>query len=158
VVQQGMSNGSSTARRYHWHSSSLTSFVDNPHTAICGINQGNILNMTASEAGKARNAVMAIAAEPPEKMLREAQKLVMPSHHDVRSENVNLKRLGTVLWLAQEKSPADFEDLLLLEGLGPRTLQSLALVSEVIHGAPSRFHDTRRFSFAHGCYSGHALT
>jgi len=155
VVQQGMSNGSSTARRYHWHSSSLTSFVDNPHTAICGINQGNILNMTASEAGKARNAVMAIAAEPPEKMLREAQKLVMPSHHDVRSENVNLKRLGTVLWLAQEKSPADFEDLLLLEGLGPRTLQSLALVSEVIYGAPSRFKDPARFSFAHGGKDGH---
>src|SRR5690606_17761271 len=82
VVQQCMSNGSSTARRYHWHSSSLTSFVDTPHTAICGINQGNILNMTASEAEKARNAVMSIAAEAPEKMLKEAQKLVMPSHHD----------------------------------------------------------------------------
>lgn len=155
VVQQGMSNGSSTARRYHWHSSSLTSFVDNPHTAICGVNQGNILNMAACEAEKARNAVMTIAAEPPEKMLREAQKLVMPSHHDVRSENVNLKRLGTVLWLAHDKKPADFEDLLLLEGLGPRTLQSLALVSEVIYGTPSRFKDPARFSFAHGGKDGH---
>jgi hypothetical protein len=88
-------------------------------------------------------------------MLGEIKKLVMPSHHDVRASNIDLKRLGSVLWLAHEKKPADFEDLLLLEGLGPRTLQSLALVSEVIYGAPSRFTDPARFSFAHGGKDGH---
>ena len=98
---------------------------------------------------------MQIAAERPDKMLAEINKLIMPSHHDVRAKDVDLKRLGAVLWLAREKKPSDFEDLLLLEGLGPRTLQSLALVSEVIHGTPSRFKDPARFSFAHGGKDGH---
>jgi hypothetical protein len=79
----------------------------------------------------------------------------MPSHHDVRSEDIDLRRLGTVLWLAHDTQPKDFEELLLLEGVGPRTMQSLALVSEVIHGTPSRFKDPARFSFAHGGKDGH---
>jgi hypothetical protein len=79
----------------------------------------------------------------------------MPAHHDVRSEDIDLRRLGTILWLAHDTKPADFADLLLLEGLGPRTMQSLALVSEVIHGTPSRFKDPARFSFAHGGKDGH---
>jgi len=155
VVQQGMSNLSSTARRYHWHSAALNSFVDDPHTFIYGQNNGYILNMTDKEASGARNGVMQIAAEHPDHMLTEINKLVMPAHHDVRAKDVDLKRLGSVLWLAHEKQPKDFEDLLLLQGLGPRTLQSLALVSEVIHGTPSRFKDPARFSFAHGGKDGH---
>lgn len=155
VVQQGMRAGSSTARRYHWHSPSLRSFVEEPHSGICGINQGDILNMVAKEALSARNAVMAISKEPPGKMIAEVEKLVLPKHHEVRAADVDLKRLGAVLWLAHEKKPNGFEDLLLLEGLGPRTLQSLALVSEVIYGTPSRFSDPARFSFAHGGKDGH---
>jgi uncharacterized protein len=88
-------------------------------------------------------------------MIAEAQKLIMPAHHDLRAEDVDLKRLGSILWLAHEKNPADFAELLLLEGLGPRTLQSLALVSEVIYGTPARFKDPGRFSFAHGGKDGH---
>jgi hypothetical protein len=155
VVQQGMSAQSKTARRYHWHSETLSSFVDDPHTFIYGQNNGYILNMTDKEASGSRSGVMQIAAEKPDRMLNEINKLVMPSHHDVRAKDVDLKRLGAVLWLAQEKKPSDFEELLLLEGLGPRTLQSLALVSEVIHGTPSRFKDPARFSFAHGGKDGH---
>lgn len=155
VVQQGMSNKSSTARRYHWHSANLNSFVDDPHTFIYGQNTGLILNMTDKDALLARKGIMDIAAHRPDQMLNEINKLVMPSHHDVRAKDVDLKRLGSVLWLAHEKKPADFEELLLLQGLGPRTLQSLALVSEVIHGTPSRFKDPARFSFAHGGKDGH---
>ncbi|MDB5151789.1 MAG: hypothetical protein JWR54_540 [Mucilaginibacter sp.] len=155
VVQQGMSAQSKTARRYHWHSENLTSFVDDPHTSIYGKNTGYILNMADKTAEPSRNGVMQIANENPQSMLSEISKLVMPSHHDVQAKDVNLKRLGAVLWLAHEKRPADFEELLLLEGLGPRTLQSLALVSEVIHGTPSRFKDPARFSFAHGGKDGH---
>jgi hypothetical protein len=155
VVQQGMSAQSKTARRYHWHSDALTSFVDDPHTSIYGKNTGYILNMADTTAKPSRNGVMQIAAENPQMMISEIGKLVMPSHHDVRAKDVDLKRLGAVLWLAHEKRPADFEELLLLEGLGPRTLQSLALVSEVIHGTPSRFKDPARFSFAHGGKDGH---
>ncbi|RFZ85003.1 DUF763 domain-containing protein [Mucilaginibacter terrenus] len=154
VVQQGMSDASSTARRYHWHSEQLTSFVEEPQTGIYGKNNGFILNMVAKEADTSRTGVMQIAHEHPERMLREI-KLIMPTHHDVREKDVDLKRLGAVLWLAHEKQPKDFEELLQLEGLGPRTLQSLALVSEVIHGTPSRFKDPARFSFAHGGKDGH---
>lgn len=155
VVQQGMNAGDKTARRYHWHSEGLQSFVEEPHTAICGINQGTILNMTAADAKPARNAIINVTQEKPEKMMHEVQQLIMPSHHEVRSEDIDLRRLGTVLWLAHDKQITDFEDLLLLEGVGPRTMQSLALVSEVVHGTPSRFKDPARFSFAHGGKDGH---
>jgi hypothetical protein len=155
VVQQGMRDGDAMARRYHWHSANLKSFVEEPHTAVHGANQGLILNLTATEAGTARQGIMQVTGENPEYMLREIRHLVMPAHHDVRSKDVDLKRLGAMLWLAQEKQPKDFEELLLLEGLGPRTLQSLALVSEVVHGTPSRFRDPARFSFAHGGKDGH---
>ncbi|WP_243837310.1 DUF763 domain-containing protein [Mucilaginibacter gilvus] len=108
VVQQGMSDASNTTRRYHWHSEQLTSFVDDPHTSIYGKNNGLILNMTDSAAAASRNGVMQIAAEPPERMLKEISKLVMPNHHDVRAKDVDLKRLGTVLWLSRFNDPARF--------------------------------------------------
>jgi uncharacterized protein len=155
VVQQGMREGDAMARRYHWHSQQVQSFVEEPHTAVCGENQGPILNLTASEANTTREKILDITQEKPELMMQEIQHLIMPGHHDVRAEDVNLKRLGSVLWLAHDSQPKDFEELLLLEGVGPRTVQSLALVSEVIHGTPSRFKDPARFSFAHGGKDGH---
>lgn len=155
VVQQGMSEGTSMARRYHWHSANVKSFVEEPHTGITGINQGMILNLTASEANDTRSSMMDLTKEKPELMMQEIQHLLMPSHHDVRSKDVDLKRLGAALWLAHENQPMYFEDLLLLQGVGPRTIQSLALVSEVVHGTPSRFKDPARFSFAHGGKDGH---
>jgi len=155
VIQQGMSAGNKTARRYHWHSGNLQSFVHEPHTAVCGINQGAILNVTAGEAVATRQAMLAVTQEKPELMMQEVQQLIMPGHHEVHAEDVNLKRLGSVLWLAHEHSLNNFEELLLLQGVGPRTIQSLALVSEVIHGTPSRFKDPARFAFAHGGKDGH---
>jgi hypothetical protein len=155
VVQQGMQDGSSTARRYHWHSGAMQSFVDDPHTAIFGQNQGPILNMAAKEALPSREAILSMTSEDPSRMIAEVQHLAMPRHHEVRSQNIDLKRLGAMLWLTHEKQPADFEELLLLQGMGPRTLQSMALVSEVIYGTPSRFKDPARFSFAHGGKDGH---
>ena len=155
VVQQGMNGHSSTARRYHWHSEDLQSFVNEPHTFIYGQNQGHILNLTHSKALDTRNRTLEISKENPDKILREISHLVMPNHHDVRIEDVNLKRLGAMLWLTHENQPESFEDLLLLQGMGPRALQSLALVSEVIYGTPTRFDDPARFSFAHGGKDGH---
>jgi hypothetical protein len=155
VVQQGMRTGDKTARRYHWHSENIISFVEEPHTAICGIHQGEILNLTAKEASTTKEGMMKITREKPELMLQEIQQLILPSHHDIRHEDVDLKKLGTILWLAHENHPKNFEELLLLHGVGPRTLQSLTLVSEVIHGTPSRFKDPARFAFAHGGKDGH---
>jgi hypothetical protein len=155
VVQQGMHTGDKTARRYHWHSDNLESFVEEPHTGICGLNQGEILNLTDVHANNTRREIVNISHEDPQKILKDFTRLIMPSHHEVQEKDVNLKRLGSVLWLAHEQQPAGFEELLLLKGVGPRTLQSLALVSEVIHGTPSRFKDPARFSFAHGGKDGH---
>ena len=155
VVQQGMNDESGMARRYHWHSEHVSSFVENPHTSIYGKNQGMILNLADVQAARAKSSMLEIVKEDPGLILPEIRKIVMPKHHDVRAKDVNLKRLGSVLALAHETDLKDFESLLLLEGVGPRTIQSLALVSEVIHGAPSRFTDPARFSFAHGGKDGH---
>ena len=155
VIQQGMKAEDKTARRYHWHSENIQSFIEEPHSGVYGENQGLILNLTAHEAGNTRNKIMEISAENPDKIIPFLHHLKMPVHHEVKAENVNLKRLGSMLWLTHEKEPKDFEELLLLQGMGPRTLQSLALVSEVIHGSPVRFKDPARFSFAHGGKDGH---
>ena len=230
VVQQGMNTDERKARRYHWCSTNLRSFVEEPHTGVVGDNRGKILNLTDLQADKARSSILEMSREEPERMLREivqigkpasemillqggkvsgnvgsvitefasqtsqggtpvgrgseqrsasegkafpiqgelfpelvpqveveekGRSIIMPAHHEVREQDVNLKRLGGVLATAYEAQPQDFESLLLTPGLGPRTLQSLALVSEVIYGTPSRFTDPARFSFAHGGKDGH---
>ncbi|HEX3682245.1 MAG TPA: DUF763 domain-containing protein [Bryobacteraceae bacterium] len=150
VVQQGLNDGTGFARRYHWHSSSVRDFTSEPHTGIVGEPEGIILNLVDRRAKPAQDALLTIAAEQPEKTLRAVRQLSMPSHHDVRAENIDLKRLGAVLAVSYERQLRDFASLLLVENLGPRTLQTLALIAEVIHGAPSRFSDPARFSFALG--------
>src|ERR1700743_1015611 len=150
-----MNPDSHLARRYHWHSTTVRDFVSEPHRAIVGQPQGEILNLVDARAKKAQSALLTIAKEPVETSLREARKLLMPIHHDVRAKDVDLKRLGAVLAVAYEQDLRDFASLLLVEGLGPRTLQSLALIAEVVHGAPARFSDPARFSFAHGGKDGH---
>jgi hypothetical protein len=108
------------------------------------------MNLVDAQAKPAQQAMVDILHTEPEKVLREARRLTMPTHHDVRAENIDLKRLGAVLALGYERDLRDFSSVLLLETLGPRTLQSLALIAEVVHGAPSRFSDPARFSFALG--------
>ena len=199
VVQQGMNGAEKKARRYHWCSTNLRSFVEEPHSGVVGDNRGKILNLTDTEAKGAKNSILEMSREEPERMLREIvqigkpasqmilmqdgksvggvagvstalpeqqelfpelqetneRSIVMPTHHEVLAQDVDLKRLGGVLATAYESQPKDFESLMLTPGLGPRTLQSLALVSEVIYGTPSRFTDPARFSFAHGGKDGH---
>jgi hypothetical protein len=155
VVQQGMNPSNRLARRYHWHSTTVRDFTSDPHTAIMGEHQGTILNLVDHRASPAQQAILSIAAQPVESSLDEARKLIMPAHHDVRASDVDLKRLGAVLAVAHEHELRNFASLLLLEGLGPRTLQTLALIAEIVHGAPSRFSDPARFSFALGGKDGH---
>jgi uncharacterized protein len=150
VVQQGMNGHTGMARRYHWHSPSVANFVQAPHSGIAGEPQGQIMNLVDAAAEPAQGAILEILRQPPEKNLREVRKLVMDRHHEVGRHCVDLKRLGAVLATAYERSLSDFASALLMEKLGPRTLQSLALVAEVIHGTPTRFRDPARFSFAHG--------
>ncbi|HTM03428.1 MAG TPA: DUF763 domain-containing protein [Vicinamibacterales bacterium] len=155
IVQQGMNEASRLARRYHWHSASVRDFIADPHTAIVGESQGDIRNLVDGRAGRAQQALLAIAKDDPARTLATVRRLEMPSHHDVRRADVNARRLGAVLALAHERELRDFASFLLLEQLGSRTLQSLALVAEVVHGAPTRFADPARFSFAHGGKDGH---
>ncbi len=155
VVQQGMNDHTGMARRYHWNSEGMESFIKDPHANVFGENQGLILNMVHHEALSTQNALVDFTSEHPDRMVKEFQKVLMPRHHEVRAENVDLKRLGAVLELAHNSELKNFENLLLTQGLGPRTLQSMVLVSEVIHGTPSRFKDPARFSFAHGGKDGH---
>ncbi|XOV95188.1 MAG: DUF763 domain-containing protein [Bacteroidota bacterium] len=155
VIQQGMNGLSGYARRYHWHSTQVKNFTETPHSFIYGRNQGKILNLTAADASVTKAGILNLAQEDHNKMLTEIKKIVMPRHHEVRSKDVDIKRLGSVLAIANDLPVNEFEELLLIEGLGPRTLQSLTLVSEVIHGTQSRFDDPARFSFAHGGKDGH---
>jgi hypothetical protein len=151
VIQQGMQTKNRKARRYHWHSENVKSFVEEPHTAICGLNaQQQIINLVDKKAIPTQKGILNITKEHPDKILKELPHLLMPSYCDVKAKDIDIKRLGSILWLSQEMETQTFEELLLLKGLGPRTLQSLTLVSEVIYGTPSRFTDPARFSFAHG--------
>ena len=210
VVQQGMNVEQKKARRYHWCSSDLKSFIEEPHTAVVGENKGEILNLTDKKADVTRDKILEMSCENTERVLNEivqigkpadqmilmsggkvdsitktkkapvqgelfpelfqneerisknetkieiaGRSIIMPRHHEVLKEDVDLKRLGGVLATAYNNQPETFEDLMLTKGLGPRTLQSLTLVSEVIYGTPTRFTDPARFSFAHGGKDGH---
>jgi hypothetical protein len=155
VVQQGMNAARRLARRYHWHSAAVRDFTCAPHTAIVGEAQGVIRNLVDEGALPAQHAMLALTRETPSRTLADAARLTMPSHHDVRAADVDLTRLGAVLAVAHDRDLKTFADLLLVEKLGPRTLQSLALVAEVVHGTPTRFTDPARFSFAHGGKDGH---
>ncbi len=155
IVQQGMNAASRLARRYHWHSAAVRDFTADPHTAIVGQHAGVIRNLVDGRARPAQEALLTIARADPAQTLADVRRLEMPTRHDVRASDVNAKRLGAVLALAHERDLRDFASFLLLEQLGPRTLQSLALVAEVVHGTPTRFDDPARFSFAHGGKDGH---
>jgi hypothetical protein len=155
IVQQGMNDASGMARRYHWHSATVRDFTCEPHAAIVGENQGDIMNLVDRRAHAAQSACLDIAGSEPAKTLLGFRRLAMPRHHEVRATDVDLKRLGAVLAVAYERQLHDFAELLLLEKVGPRTLQSLALVAEVVHGTPTRFRDPARFAFAHGGKDGH---
>jgi uncharacterized protein len=173
VVQQGMNEHRRAARRYHWLSEHLDSFLDSPHAAIAGRHQGVIVNLADARAARNRVASLALVRAGPDRTvatlrcLRESSNpalslfpqplphLQLPAHHDVRASDVVLRRLHAALAAAAERAPADFSELLLTPGVGARTVAALALVAEVIHGAPSRFSDPARFSMAHGGKDGH---
>ena len=120
--------------------------MEEPHSGICGKNRGQILNLVDKEATATRNAILNIAKEKPEKLLKEIPYMVLPTYCGIKAKDVDLKHLGSILWLAQASETKNFEDLLLLNGIGPRTLYSSTFVSEVIYGTSSRFTDPARFS------------
>jgi hypothetical protein len=171
VVQQGMNGDRRQARRYHWLSEGLTSFVDAPYAAIAGEPQGEIVNLADRRAEPSRRGQLDLLGSlGPDRIVQELRRvsaasdgpapalpaqpllphLVMPAHHDVRAGDVNVRRLHATLAAAANAGPKDFAELLLARGVGARTVRSLAMVAEIVHGAPYRFADPARFSLAHG--------
>jgi hypothetical protein len=143
------------ARRYHWIWDHAGAFVDQPHAAIEGHPVGEIVNLTDRRASGARDEMIGISRGGPTTTIEGLARLQMPAHHDVRAEDIDLRRLGKTLAAVADRGPTDFAELMLVPGVGARTLFALALVAEVIHGAPSRFADPARFSLAHGGKDGH---
>jgi len=156
VVQQGMNTRRRQARRYHWLSEKVASFVDDPHSAIQGQpGQGPIINLATARARRSRELQLGMVRRDPDEVTHHLQHLRMPAHHEVRPSDLVVRRLSGVLRAAADEGPERYSDLLLTRGLGARTLEALALVAEVIHGAPCRFSDPARFAFAHGGKDGH---
>jgi uncharacterized protein len=172
VVQQGMNDDQRQARRYHWLSEGLDSFVEAPHAAIDGPWRGEIVNLTDRRADVSRRGQVSLLSDiGPDKIVREFARLetptagasapmtlqqpmlphlIMPAHHDVRAGDVSARRLHGALAAAADCGPRDYAELLLVPGIGARTVRALAMVAEIIHGAPYRFADPARFSLAHG--------
>lgn len=173
VVQQGMLPERRLARRYHWKSEGLTSFVDDPHAAVEGEHRGTIVNLADARAERSRRAQLALLSRGPDHVLGVLKKeqarsaprpapaqqtlphLFLPAHHELLEEDVVMRRLRGTLAAAADRGPRDFVELLLSPGVGARTVEALAHVAEVIHGAPCRFSDPGRFSLAHGGKDGH---
>ena len=153
-ISQGMNRQTRRARRYHWHSPTVRSFVEQPHTGIVGIENQQVLNLVDQDAGNLRNHMVAPPPPPPKEVIEAIRSLDLPDRHDVQKSDVNLARLGSVLNLAYKRDIEQFDDLVMMHGVGPRTLKALAMASEVIHGDATRFEDPARFSFAVGGKDG----
>ena len=153
-ISQGMNRQTRRARRYHWHSPTVRSFVEQPHTGIVGVENQQVLNLVDQDAGNLRNHMVALTQDRPKEVIEAIRSLDLPDRHDVQKDDVNLTRLGSVLNLAYNRDIEQFDDLVMMHGVGPRTLKALAMASEVIHGDATRFEDPARFSFAVGGKDG----
>ncbi len=158
VVQQGMNTSTRYARRYHWLGKEVKDFVCEPHSAICCDVKGKPLNMIAKESKKARKITTLLAKEKPEGLITEIKKLQnlnLPFHHQVLAKDINPKKLSKIFLTTYDKQPENFEELLGIKGVGPKTIRALSLISELVYGAAPSFNDPVRYSFAHGGKDGH---
>jgi hypothetical protein len=158
VIQQGMNATTRFARRYHWLSKGLRDFTCEPHAAICCDREGDVLNMVAEESKEARQASTVLSQESPDRLVAELKKLQhleMPAHHEVRLREVHPDRLHTIFLKTYERQPQDFEALLSMQGVGPKTIRALSLISDLVYGATPSFRDPVRYSFAHGGKDGY---
>lgn len=157
VIQQGMNPSDSTARRYHWLGDDLKSFVVEPHNAICCDKRGITLNMVANESEDARNVSTMLARENPDKVIKEIRDTVnleLAKRHNITISDIDPRRIHRILIKTYEEQPSDFESLLGINGVGPKTIRALSLVSELLYGKPPSYRDPARFSFAHGGKDG----
>lgn len=166
VVQQGMNPVNRYARRYHWLSETIISFVEDPQTAICCDRTGKALNMVAEESRESRKASVDLVKEKPERLSRffnGGQSLItdfagmaLVSLSMKRGHYIPLmgKRNLDTLKKAHEIQPRSYEELLTIQGVGPKTIRSLALIGQIIYGTEPSWKDPAKFSFAHGGKDG----
>jgi hypothetical protein len=158
VVQQGMNEAKRYARRYHWLGEAVTDFVNEPHSAILSEARGQTLNLTATESESARTTISGIATrENPERVIGELKRLKtlsLPAHHQIFTSDLHPDSLRKIILSAYERQPQDFEHLLGLPGVGPKTIRALSLISELVHGVEPSYRDPARYSFAHGGKDG----
>lgn len=158
VVQQGMNEESRYARRYHWFSQGVKDFVCEPHWAVCCDQKREGLNLVADESERTRQSVTELAHEKPEFLILEGKRAIalhLPPRHSIPLEENRLERLEKIFVQIYERSPDNFEQLLGIKGVGPKSLRALSLISELIYGFKPSFKDPTRFSFAHGGKDGH---
>ncbi len=158
VVQQGMNEGTRYARRYHWLADRVKDFVCEPHAAIASERRGVALNMVAAESDGSRTASAEAARTHPDRLLSELSSLTaltLPARHELLLRDINPSHLHKVLLTTYERQPEDFERLLSLRGVGPKTIRSLALIAELIYEAPASRRDPAVYSFAHGGKDGY---
>ena len=176
VVQQGMNTENQTARRYHWLSSILMNkkknkpdFVEEPHSGIVSQIREKPLNLTARASDGNRNVSLGLVREEPKKFLKDLDliqtkreknttSMSLPnkefSWHPVVEEKFDLKRLQKTIFAANEQKPEDFEKMLSLKGVGPKTIRALSLVAEIIYGARPSYEDPARYTFSVGGKDG----
>ena len=170
VVQQGMTDADGTARRYHWLSDSLSSYVECPHAAICAMDRRNgVLDLTAEASAETRSASVDLACEDPQRLKRYARSpnqrslgdfagdpqvdLAMPDRHELRLADLTERSIDQ-LHVAYEHQPDDYEELVGLSGIGRGSLRALSLVAEVVHGTESSRTDPAKYAYAHGGKDG----
>jgi uncharacterized protein len=179
VVQQGMNLDNRYARRYHWLSENMQSFVTDPHAAIACDAKSDTLNLVAKETDHHRKAMAELSREHPDRMMRELQPLLLnniplplfdglpperpnvpvdlhlPDRHTITLSDIHPSALKKVLLKTYERQAGDFEQLLGEPGIGPQALRSLSLIAEVVYNAPASRRDPSAYSFAHGGKDGH---
>ncbi len=160
VVQQGMRPRDKSARRYHWLGSRVNDMVREPHAAIASEKTGQmVLDLTAADSGRARDAAAELARQEPERVARELDRLTvleMPRNHAVDvKRDIDPRHLRKIMLSTYEAAPQTFEALLGVRGVGPKGVRSLVLLAELLYGTPASTRDPARFSFAHGGKDGH---
>jgi hypothetical protein len=159
VVQQGMNEVNRYARRYHWLGEQVTDFVCEPEAAICSQARGEALNLVASESTQARQVIARVATEEkPENIVKQLNRLKtldLPRRPYISLEDIHPDRLSKIFLSTYERKPGDFESLLGLEGVGPKTIRALSLISELVYEVPVSLRDPASYSFAHGGKDGY---
>ncbi len=162
VIQQGMNDGNGMARRYHWVSDRVSDFVCEPHAAICCDNTGDVLNLIDRESTDSRKTIAELSWERPEKLVKDLDRITeiedknytLPVRHHILSGDIERTRFTKILLSTYERKPENFESLLAMQGVGPKTIRALALISELVYGVKYSVKDPARFSFAHGGKDG----